>query len=346
MKHIAIGIAGTAKNTGKTTTLFALMEALLQSGAVAPAQLALTSIGYDGERMDNVTGLPKPRIRVMEGMLTAVAQRCLRHSEAEVEVLQDTGIMTPMGTILLGRVRKGGLLVVAGPNKSGELARVLALLEQAGAAMSIVDGALGRIAPMVMVDGLILATGASRTQDLQRLALETESLLALLRLPVLQPKGAVAAFPSILGEKGFAALLRGLQEADTAAIQGVLSEELLWLLPGQGEALRGRRLLFPDSIKLLIASDLVRARRCIAQLAELGLEVGVQKRVHAIAVTVNPYYPKYNYGQGQEYAAAYVEQAALHAAIAGSVQTPCYDVVAQGAQALCADVLQFWSAAQ
>ncbi len=48
-----------------------------------------------------MTGLPKPRIVVHEGDIAAVAQSCLRASEAVIEVLEDTGIQTGMGHILI-----------------------------------------------------------------------------------------------------------------------------------------------------------------------------------------------------------------------------------------------------
>ena len=142
---MTIGIAGTAKNTGKTTTMSAMIAELRKSHP--QLRLALTSIGYDGEYLDNVTGLPKPRIEMQVGELAAVAEECLRYSRAKLEVLQKTDIMTAMGPILIGRVTKAGKLVVGGPNKRVELRRVLKMLAELGAGLTIVDGALGRIVP-------------------------------------------------------------------------------------------------------------------------------------------------------------------------------------------------------
>ncbi|MCC6548479.1 MAG: hypothetical protein IT279_00265, partial [Ignavibacteriaceae bacterium] len=61
------GIIGTAKNTGKTTTLNWLMK---QQGSTG---IAVTGIGYDGEERDNITMLPKPRLRFEEGVIVATA---------------------------------------------------------------------------------------------------------------------------------------------------------------------------------------------------------------------------------------------------------------------------------
>jgi hypothetical protein len=43
-----VGFAGTAKNTGKTTTTLAVLEQV----RTARIHTALTSIGYDGENQD------------------------------------------------------------------------------------------------------------------------------------------------------------------------------------------------------------------------------------------------------------------------------------------------------
>ena len=59
-----IGIAGTAKNTGKTTTLVASIKFFAEN-----QKMFITGIGYDGEDFDNLTGLPKPRVFVPEGRL-------------------------------------------------------------------------------------------------------------------------------------------------------------------------------------------------------------------------------------------------------------------------------------
>ena len=67
MLEYILGIAGTAKNTGKTTTTNAILACLRKRGIA----VFLTSIGYDGENLDNVTGLPKPKIPVEPGDIIA-----------------------------------------------------------------------------------------------------------------------------------------------------------------------------------------------------------------------------------------------------------------------------------
>ncbi|HWQ61608.1 MAG TPA: hypothetical protein VN521_04810, partial [Negativicutes bacterium] len=175
MLEMRLGIAGTAKNTGKTTVTAALIQELRTRGT----GFYLTSIGYDGEDLDNVTGLPKPRLRVEPGDVVATAEKCLAASTAGLDKIESTDIETPLGRIYIARVTKGGLVVTAGPNKSAEVRELAAMLSRLGPGVTIFDGALNRIAPLAETDGFILATGASRTVNIPRLAQETGAIWKL-----------------------------------------------------------------------------------------------------------------------------------------------------------------------
>ena len=99
-----IGIAGTAKNTGKTTTTISLLRILNNKGIKA----GLTSIGYDGESIDNITGLTKPKIVVNRGMLVAISLQCQNLGTAGIEVLESLNISTSLGKIICGTIIKEG----------------------------------------------------------------------------------------------------------------------------------------------------------------------------------------------------------------------------------------------
>jgi len=156
-----LGIAGTAKNTGKTTTLSALLEEGRRRGILP----GLTGIGYDGEERDTVTSLPKPRLRVYPEMIATTSERCVHVSTARGEVIARTGFRTPLGEVLILRITRPGLLVVAGPNKTAELNDVCAAMGEAGAGVIFVDGSLNRIAPFSIADSVVFATGAARSTD-------------------------------------------------------------------------------------------------------------------------------------------------------------------------------------
>lgn len=332
MTNRTLGIAGTAKNTGKTTAMSALMAQLRRTRP--DIRLAITSIGYDGEYLDNVTGLPKPRIEMREGDLAAVAERCLIYSRAKMEVLEKPGIMTAMGPLLIGRITRAGKLVVGGPNKRGEVRSVLKRLGELGAELTIVDGALGRIVPLCEVDALILSTGASRRTDIKRLAEETHAMTSILTLPELPPLGRAESVPAVLSQPDYEALKERLSALDSVYIQGILGGVYLTELSKEAEAFSGKRILFENPMALLPIGDPPQVLERIEAIRSAGVTLGVCKSVRLVAVTVNPYYPRFRYSKNY-YEPAYVDKEALHAAIAGSVGSiPVFDVMQQGAAQL------------
>jgi hypothetical protein len=97
--------------------------------------------------------------------------------------LENLGIATPLGKLVCGVVEREGLIVTAGPNQSQHLRIVRDLLFQYGAELIIVDGALGRIAPMVETDGFIMATGASYKLDSYQVAMHAHYLAEICNYP-------------------------------------------------------------------------------------------------------------------------------------------------------------------
>lgn len=358
--EIRLGIAGTAKNTGKTTTTAAIMQELRERSI----PFFLTSIGYDGENLDNITGLPKPKLRVEAGDLVATAEKCLEATTAGYKVLTPTNIRTPLGKISLVRITKPGLAVTAGPNKSLEVRALAELFHQTGPGVQIFDGALNRIAPMVETDGFVLATGAARTPDIPRLAEETELIWRLASLPTV-PKAArllarppavitlldkelnpVISWPqsSLLGENEAAELVSRLSAGPVPAdsylyIPGIISEAALLLL---GDAFAKHRwpvfVTFADPVKLLVASNPVVYYTLLDKIMEAGGYVGVLKRVPLLSVTLNPFFPEYRF-DSKTYQPAFVDFMRLQLLVQKNIQAPVYNVVKQGAKGLVDNIL-------
>jgi len=327
---IVLGIAGTAKNTGKTTTTKAIMEEVQRD---KKRVLGLTSIGYDGEDVDNITGLPKPKIEVWSGALVAVAERSLEASSAKIEFLEKTDIATPLGKVILGKVIKGGTLLIAGANKSKELRRIISLLQHYGANFIIVDGALNRIAPMVEVDIIIIATGAAKTPNITELAWETESLVEILQYPIFSITENMIKMASVLDIRAAQRLAAVLLNNQEVVIDGVVSSQGLEYLIKKGQGLKGKRLILPDAIKLLVCGEVRNIYKLLSRLKELGLEIGVKKEVRVTALTVNPYYPQFRFSFN-DYQAAYVDRDLLYESIRNSVNIPLFDIVEEGGSKL------------
>src|SRR5881397_2066455 len=78
-----LSLIGLSKNVGKTTTTNHLLETLLHHNLYHAGELAITSLGLDGEAIDALTGLPKPRYAPEAGMLVATTATLLLQAESE-----------------------------------------------------------------------------------------------------------------------------------------------------------------------------------------------------------------------------------------------------------------------
>ena len=117
MDQMTLGVAGSAKNTGKTTTI----KSLLESFGKRRKRIGLTSIGFDGENIDNISGLPKPRLYLEKGVFVAVSEKCISASSADIKIITAMDMVTPLGKLVCGQVNKAGLLIIAGPNQRQHL---------------------------------------------------------------------------------------------------------------------------------------------------------------------------------------------------------------------------------
>ncbi|MFZ5825484.1 MAG: hypothetical protein ACOY94_14380 [Bacillota bacterium] len=334
----AIGVVGTAKNTGKTTTLVALLQALAGAGL----RPAVTSIGFDGESQDHITGLPKPRIDVTKGALVATAERVLPEGTAALEPLCRTGVQTALGEVVIGRATASGRAVLAGPATGAGLRQVLEALVPLEPDLCLVDGAFGRMAPMVETDGLILATGAARSQDLATLVAETRALLWLFRRRALPPADlplvragnllTPAAGAALAGELAAAAARgSGVRLDLTGAIAQPALAALLDNLPALPFRLEVRA---PDPVRMALAGPPAPTAALWRRLSRRG-RVGVAKPLPLLAVTVNPFYPE---PALRGYEAAFIDARALHAAMAGALSVPVIDTVKEGKEVLFAKI--------
>jgi hypothetical protein len=341
-----IGAAGTAKNTGKTTTTSAILGELDKKNI----SVGLTSIGYDGEEVDNITGLPKPRLLLKKGTVIATAKKCLQAGTAELQIIEATGIMTPLGRIIIAMVKEEGTAVIAGPNKSSELSLILKILiQKMGCKFVMVDGALNRMAPMVETDGIILATGAARNNDINELVKETKALYELFNLPEAtdaeksmvvnvnkisiiydEEQKHTLRYAALIDRSTVNEIRDKLEDAPMVYIPAVLSETMLKELNGAlGELWAKKTLIIKDPIKLIVGGNPGGIIDEVRKILDMGGCVKVLKKLPILTVTVNPFYPLYRY-DGNNYEPGYVDKNELKSKMKAAVPIPVVDVVADG----------------
>ena len=164
--------------------------------------IALTSIGRDGERSDLVTNTKKPEIFVYDGTIIATAEKLLfaggnlsdsgndaqkngMNSGISREILDTTGMPTPMGEVIILRACSDGFIQLAGPSMTAQLARLKKRMFELGAAKVIIDGALSRksLAMPAVSDAAILCSGASYSPDIWKTVEDTCFSAELMMLP-------------------------------------------------------------------------------------------------------------------------------------------------------------------
>lgn len=351
--NFTLGIAGTAKNTGKTTTTIALLNYFNSKGI----RLGLTSIGYDGESVDNITGLPKPRLFVPKETFVVTAERCLEVSSAKLSIIEKLPISTPLGNLVCCVVEREGLVVTAGPNQTKHVRTVREWLYNHGAEIIIVDGALNRMAPMVETDGFILATGASYKADINQIALDASYLANVCNYPTLaqdfkkksllntratviwDENGNVLASTSLsLFDAGqLEPLAKVASRAEGLYCPGLITSSCLKQMPKIAFP-EEMSFVFENPIKILVGNEPGLAYDVFANLREKGNSVAYYHPLPLLAITVNPFYPKFRY-ESNDYEPAFVDPIKLKQSVADLTHIPVFNVVEDGSERLAEAIL-------
>lgn len=330
MRLRVLGCVGTAKNTGKTTALAAILAGARARGL----RVALTSIGYDGEDVDNLTGLPKPRVDTVTGDVVATARACLERSSTGWEMLGYCGLTTALGPLVLARVTSPGRVILAGPPHRRGLGRLCHLLDGWDQVeLLVVDGAFARLSPLGLAHGLVLSTGAARSPDADALGREARAIVDLLSLPRIPSRGCLRRH--LYSEEDCGQVAERLRAGDTVSVPGVVTlDGLARLAELLGKAPPGGgwgHLVFQDGVQLLLAGPPGPVWGAVVRLTALGLPLGVRGGPGILAVTVNPFYPV-PLGAGR-FGAGYVEATRLKARVEWHLQgcSPVFDVRRDGA---------------
>lgn len=170
-KYKKVSIIGLSKNAGKTVAL----NYLISKSYEEKITIGLTSTGRDGENKDLVTNTDKPTIFALEGVLIATAKQALLLSDAKVEILEVTDCSTPMGEVIICKVRQSGNIQIAGPLNTNDIKIISQKLLEYGSDIVFVDGAIDRKASSspLITDACIIATGAVLSRDIKKVVEKT-----------------------------------------------------------------------------------------------------------------------------------------------------------------------------
>ncbi len=335
-----LGFVGTAKNTGKTTAALHMLGLIAGAGY----RVALTSIGYDGENTDHITGLPKPRYHAQPGMIVATARKCLLYGTAQYADIIPTSITTILGEIIVARVVEAGEVVLAGPNRRADLRPLLDMLAGFGAGVTLLDGALNRLAAMIEADGMVLSTGAAFDERIEVTTDHAAAMEALFHYPraalwetaggirYVAASGRICEYPlgSVMDDDALWAVSGWLLPGETGElfIPGVFSPHLFERLTQEcSDALAGKTFVFTSPLTLLAAGNPKIWQASLARLTHFGAAVRYLYPIPLYFMTVNPFYPEY-FQQTASYTARFVDKARLlRSAQEKITYTPVVDIL-------------------
>lgn len=282
-KPTTLAIIGLAKNTGKTTTLNACIDILPASSTIA-----LTSIGLDGERIDQMTCLPKPKITVTPGMIIATAEDPLKETSIMYDIITRTPFSTALGDIHLIRVKSQGTLVIAGPSTNQELNTCVTMLKDYSDIV-LIDGAFNRktFANIAHLDGLILATGASLHPRMEETVNTTQKIVDSFQFPKTthDVSTSTACIKHDKKDKNLGYLLPPHKKTKEKIIyiKGAITPSVIDYFIEHHY--KDFTLIITDATKLLLP------QQYFTYIKKLHITIEVVRHIPLLCVTINPYRP-------------------------------------------------------
>jgi len=325
LKYKSLSIVGMEKNTGKTECLNYVLQRLKNSGK----KIAITSIGIDGESVDQVTETAKPEIELYENIVFVTSEKHYKERKLISEILDISERSTSIGRLITAKSLSNGKIIFSGPSDTIWLKNTIDSMQKYGIDTTIVDGALSRLSlsSPAVTESMILSTGAAVSANISQLVKKTKFVYNLINIEeykstindkLLQLENGLWSIdsegniydldiPSVfLLEQKKEQLFR---YGNTIYATGAISDKLLNFLRIQ-KNIEDIVLIVKDFTKIFVSHEAYNA------FIKRGGKIKVLLRTKLIAVCINPTSPQgYNLNSKD-----------LQIAIADSLQIPVYDV--------------------
>lgn len=299
LKYRSLSVVGLEKNTGKTECLNYLLRGLRGRGR----NVAVTSIGVDGETCDQIYGTSKPEIRIFEGMYFVTTGNYFLEKQLTAEIIRVDDQQTALGKLVTAKALNGGAVVLSGPVHTVKMKTLIEGLLSEGMDIVIIDGALSRLslgAPAI-TESMILATGAALSGNVAELVRRTKYTCDLIGLPEVEPveKARLEAVEQgvwVIGEDGG---VIDLNKASALSADGIDKEFFRYGSRFYAAGAVGDKFL--SSLKCLkypvelIVRDFTRIFACpevFYAYLKSGKKISVLQKSRLLAICVNPQSPE------------------------------------------------------
>ncbi len=316
----SVSIVGLDKNTGKTVVLNHLIGLL----AAKSIRAGITSVGLEGEKIDQVFLTEKPEIYLRSGTLFATSERDFAAREFPATVLDLREFRSPLGRTVIAQARADGKIVISGPSIIDYLLETVRLLKDLGAEKIIVDGAVSRLSPgsPFVSDALILSTGASVASSVDEIVRRTVHAVRLISLGGVESDIAQRLEPLT---NGVWLLQDGCRKlAGSGLLLQVKPDEIrsgVVYINGSLTSATLRRLAVADVT--VVARDFTKIfadSDSLSYFSRAGGELKVLYPARLLAVTVNPTSPT----------GYHLRSEAMIEALEKELRVPVFDVLREG----------------
>lgn len=299
LKYSSLSIVGLEKNTGKTECL----KYVLNRMPVNTRRIAVTSIGIDGETVDQVTRTQKPEIVLPQGMYFATSEAHYKLRRLVSELVDVSDENTSLGRVVTAKALTAGKILLSGPPSATGLIRWMNQMRRLGVDLTIIDGALSRLssASPAVSESMILATGAAYSANINTLVQKTAHVVQLINLP-LADEGLRNTFGALdkgtwwLDDEGTLNELssvtslsqnirfQGMERCRTLFVAGALVDSFIEKVR-KNKDLKHVEIVVRDFTRIFVSPQLFRL------FVKGGGRVTVLHKSKLIAVTVNPTSP-------------------------------------------------------
>ena len=300
LKHKSLSIVGMEKNTGKTECLNYIIGRLKDSGT----KIAITSIGIDGENVDQVTKTHKPEIEIFPDTLFTTSENHYRTRKITSEILNISKQSTSLGRLVTARAKSRGKLIFSGPTSTMWIKDVIGEMKDLGSQLTIIDGALSRksLGSPSVTDCMILSTGAAVSHDYKELTRKTKFVYSLINIDayeshvneqLLRKERGIWAIDENyeINDLGIDSTLLLENKKDklfeygtTIFASGIVTDKVLNLLRMQKE-IQNTTLIVKDFTRIFVTPE------SLYSYLSKGGKIKVLLRTKLIAVCVNPTSP-------------------------------------------------------
>ena len=324
-QYDSLSIVGLAKNTGKTETLKYVLDRL----PIGRRNIAVTSIGIDGEEVDQVSCTRKPEIVLREGMYFGTSETHYRQRRLVSELIDVSDESTALGRVITAKALTDGKVLLSGPSSASGLKRWMDGVRRHGIDLVVIDGALSRLssASPAVSQSMILATGAAYSANINTLVQKTAHVVDLIKMD-LTSDGNISLLTSLEqglwfidkdgGLHGLNTLTSlssdirfdGIEDCATLYVAGALVDSFL-------EKVRHNKDLRKTEIVVRDFTKVFASPQQLNLFTMAGGRIRVLQKSMLLAVTVNPTSPS-----------GYVlDPDALVGRLSAAVNLPVYDLL-------------------